>query len=58
MPASQQQLVAIGSATPAVGNYAGPQPQSPFEQQSAHIVQAVKQALLNSSSLNDIIAEI
>jgi len=58
MPASQQQLVTIGSPTQAAGNYAGPQPASPFEQTSAHIVQAVKQALLNSSSLNDIIAEI
>ena len=58
MPTSQQQLVTIGSAIPAVGNYAGPQAAAPFEQQSAHIVQAVKQALLNSSSLNDIIAEI
>jgi len=58
MPASQQQLVTIGGATPVVGNYAGPQAVAPFEQQSAHIVQAVKQALLNSSTLNDIIAEI
>jgi hypothetical protein len=73
-PASQNQAAFIGSATgPAnwsesgtsahtssKGIYASGQESNvqSLQYQSAQIAQAVKQALLNSSSLNDVIAEI
>lgn len=73
-PASQNQTAFIGSATgPAnwsesgtsahtssKGIYASGQESNvqSLQYQSAQIAQAVKQALLNSSSLNDVIAEI
>jgi hypothetical protein len=73
-PSSQNQTAFIGSATgPAnwsesgtsahtssKGIYASGQESSvqSLQYQSAQIAQAVKQALLNSSSLNDVIAEI
>lgn len=65
LPASQTQTVYVssnsgstyqGSPTLPAGN-AGSSGQS-FQYQSAQIAQAVKTALLNSSSLNDVIAEI
>jgi hypothetical protein len=40
------------------GSTGSGQANQPFQYQSAQIAQAVKQALLNSSSLNDVIAEI
>lgn len=46
----------INSPAPQASS-AGPSAQR-FQYQSAHIAQAVKTALLNSSSLNDVIAEI
>jgi hypothetical protein len=58
LPASQQQLITIGGAPSAPGNYSSPQSVSSAEHQSAQIIQTVRQALLNSSSLNDVIADI
>lgn len=64
LPASQTQTVYVSSNG---GSYQGsptlPTSNSapvgqPFQYQSAQIAQAVKNALLNSSSLNDVIAEI
>lgn len=49
LPQSQQQTISIGSNTES---------NIPLRYQSTQIAQAVKQALLNSSSLNDVIAEI
>jgi hypothetical protein len=59
---SGNQRNTAGSATTTVGSGGGStgsgQANQPFQYQSAQIAQAVKQALLNSSSLNDVIAEI
>jgi hypothetical protein len=49
--------LSIQHATGGSGTTAG-QANQPFQYQSAQIAQAVKQALLNSSSLSDVIAEI
>jgi hypothetical protein len=65
LPSSQTQTVYVssngsstyqGSPTLQTGSSASSGP--PFQYQSAQIAQAVKTALLNSSSLNDVIAEI
>jgi hypothetical protein len=58
LPTSQQQAISIGSSSTIPGIYGGPSSSTPFESQSSQIIQTVKQALLNSSSLNDVIAEI
>jgi hypothetical protein len=55
LPTSQQQTISIGSSVATPGVYGGPEPTTPFHNQNGQIVQAVKQALLNSSSLNDVI---
>ncbi len=52
LPETQQQVISIGGA--GSPNLAG----ANLTYQSTQIAQAVKQALLNSSSLNDVIAEI
>jgi hypothetical protein len=56
LPTSQQQTISIGSSVTTPGVYGGPASTTPFQNQSGQIVQTVKQALLNSSSLNDVIA--
>jgi hypothetical protein len=58
LPTSQSQTITTGSTVSTPGVYGGPSPVSPFENHSGQIVQSVKQALLNSSSLNDVIAEL
>jgi hypothetical protein len=58
LPTSLSQTITIGSAVSTPGVYGGPPAASPFENHSGQIVQSVKQALLNSSSLNDVIAEL
>ncbi len=55
LPTSQQQIISIGSSVSTPGVYGGPASATPFQNQGGQIVQTVKQALLNSSSLNDII---
>jgi hypothetical protein len=69
LPDSQNQSLSFGSgvlhspsASPAYGvatpGANQPNQQPPYQYQSAQIAQAVKQALLQSSSLNDVIAEL
>jgi hypothetical protein len=58
LPASQQETISIGSSVPNTGMYGGPSSAALFESQSGQIVKSVRQALLNSSSLNDVIAEL
>lgn len=58
LPTSQVQTVSTGSVVSTPGVYGGPSASSSFEAQSGQIVKSVKQALLNSSSLNDVIAEL
>ena len=58
LPTSQEQTISTGSSVSTPGVYGGPSASTPFENQSRQIVQSVKQALLNSSSLNDVIAEL
>jgi hypothetical protein len=65
LPTSQTQTVYVSSQanSPYQGSPVLPASNSastgqPFQYQSAQIAQAVKNALLNSSSLNDVIAEI
>ena len=58
LPTSQSQTITTGSTVSTPGFYGGPSAASPFENHSGQIVQSVKQALLNSSSLNDVIAEL
>jgi hypothetical protein len=58
LPTSQQEVVSIGSSASNPGIYGGPGQATPFENQSGEIIQLVRQALLNSSSLNDVIADI
>jgi hypothetical protein len=58
LPTSQSQTITTGSTVSTPGVYGGPSAASPFENHSGQIVQSVKQALLNSSSLNDVIAEL
>jgi hypothetical protein len=58
LPTSQEQTISTGSSVSTPGVYGGPLASTPFENQSGQIVQSVKQALLNSSSLNDVIAEL
>jgi hypothetical protein len=58
LPTSQQQTVSTGSSVSTPGVYGGPPATTQFAHQSTQIVQSVKQALLNSSSLNDVIAEL
>jgi hypothetical protein len=58
LPTSQQQTISTGSSVSTPGVYGGPTIAASFESQSGQIVQAVKQALLNSSALNDVIAEL
>ena len=55
LPTSQQQTISTGSSVSTPGVYGGPASATPFQNQGGQIVQTVKQALLNSSSLNDII---
>jgi hypothetical protein len=56
LPTSQQQTISTGSSVTTPGVYGGPASTNPFQSQGGQIVQTVKQALLNSSSLNDVIA--
>jgi hypothetical protein len=59
LPTSQDQTISTGSTVATPGVYGGPLASTPFSSQSSgQVVQAVKQALLNSSSLNDVIAEL
>ncbi len=58
LPASQSQVISTGSTATIPGTYGGPPSTSSFDQQSGQVVQSVKQALLNSSALNDIISEL
>jgi hypothetical protein len=58
LPTSQQQTISTGSSVSTTGVYGGPASTTPFANQSGQIVQTVKQALLNSSSLNDVISEL
>ena len=58
LPGSQSQTISTGSTVSTPGVYGGPSTGTPFENHSGQIVQSVKQALLNSSSLNDVIAEL
>ena len=67
LPQSQQATISVGSNgasdyqsgnTSTVVTGTGQNTTSGIQYQSAQIAQAVKQALLNSSSLNDVIAEI
>jgi hypothetical protein len=58
LPTSQEQNISTGSTVSTPGVYGGPSAATPFENQSGQIVQSIKQALLNSSSLNDVIAEL
>lgn len=58
LPASQSQVISTGSTASIPGTYGGPSTPTAFEQQSGQVVNSVKQALLNSSSLNDIISEL
>jgi hypothetical protein len=58
LPTSQQETISTGSSASTPGVYGGPASTTPFANQSGQTVQAVKQALLNSSSLNDVIAEL
>jgi hypothetical protein len=56
LPTPREQTISTGSSVATPGVYGGPTPAAPFASQGDQIVQAVKQALLNSSSLNDVIA--
>lgn len=58
LPTSQTQSISTGSIVSTPGIYGGPSAPPSFEIQSGQIVQSIKQALLNSSSLNDVIAEL
>lgn len=59
LPTSQSQIITTGGNVAAGAVYgSGPALAANFENQEGHIVQSVKQALLNSSSLNDVIAEL
>jgi hypothetical protein len=58
LPTSQEQIISTGSSVSTPGVYGGPASTTPFANQNGQIVQTVKQALLNSSSLNDVIAEL
>jgi hypothetical protein len=55
LPASQQINLSTGSVDLRPASYGGA---TLFESQSAHIIRTVRQALLNSSALNDVISEI
>jgi hypothetical protein len=58
LPVTHEQTASIGSSVSTPGVYGGPASSAPFEAQNNQIVQSVRQALLNSSSLNDVIAEL
>ena len=58
LPIAQQQTISTGSSVSTPGVYGGPPSTSPFATHGGQIVQTVKQALLNSSSLNDVITEL
>ena len=58
LPRAQQETISTGSSVSTPGVYGGPPSATPFAAPSGQIVQAVKQALLNSSSLNDVITEL
>ena len=58
LPSSQALTIVTGNTLSTPSAYGGPAAPSQFEIQSEHIVQSVKQALLNSSALNDVIAEL
>jgi hypothetical protein len=58
LPTSQQQTISTGSSVSTPGIYGGPASTTPFQNQGGQVVQTVKQALLNSSSLNDVITEL
>jgi len=55
LPTSRQQTISIGSSVSTPGVYGGPESTTPFQNQGGQIIQTIKQALLNSSSLNDVI---
>jgi hypothetical protein len=58
LPTSQEQNVSTGSTVSTPGVYGGPPMATASDSGSAQIVQSVRNALLNSSSLNDVIAEL
>ena len=58
LPTSQEQTVSTGSTATRPGVYGGPPTLTASDNGGAQIVQSVKNALLNSSSLNDVIAEL
>lgn len=58
LPTSQQQTISTGSSVSTPGVYGGPASTTSFQSQNGQVVQSVKQALLNSSSLNDVIGEL
>jgi len=58
LPTSQSQTISTGSILAASGLYGGPSSPLLSDNQGSHIVQSVKNALLNSSALNDVIAEL
>jgi hypothetical protein len=58
LPTSQSQVIASGSTASIPGTYGGTSAASSFDHQSGQVVKSVKEALLNSSALNDIISEL
>ena len=58
LPTSQSQTISTGSVLAISGVYGGPSNPTLPDNQAGHIVQSVKNALLNSSALNDVIAEL
>jgi predicted lipid-binding transport protein (Tim44 family) len=58
LPTSQQQTISIGSSVESPGVSGSSSNVTAFTEERSGVVQTVKQALLNSSSLNDIIAEL
>ena len=58
LPTSQSQTISTGSVLSTPGVYGGPSSPVLLDNQAGQIVQSVKHALLNSSALNDVIAEL
>ncbi len=58
LPTAQSQTISAGSILAIPGVYGGPAGPAFTDNQAHHIVQSVKNALLNSSALNDVIAEL
>jgi len=58
LPTSQSQTITTGSVLATAGVYGGPSSPALPDNHAGDIVQSVKSALLNSSALNDVIAEL